>query len=151
LERAPATARLLSVNYRGTTTAGLDAHLHLLGLLKGCTAFEAYSKVYTAELQLRNIVEFLLLNREFPHSMRFAIDTIQTALDALAEATETYKGERVFRLAGKLRAMLEYGQVDEIIGDGLPAYLADVQGQCIQIHKAVYQLFITYPIEDKLT
>jgi uncharacterized alpha-E superfamily protein len=72
-------------------------------------------------------------------------------LDAIAGATESHKGARVFRLAGRLRAMLDYSQIDEIMAGDLTLYLADLRQQCVQVHEAVYQTFIAYPIEEKLT
>ena len=36
------------------------------GLLRACVAFEAYCKVYTAEMRPLRVAEFLLLNPEFP-------------------------------------------------------------------------------------
>jgi uncharacterized alpha-E superfamily protein len=154
LERAVAVAQLLSVEFQWMSeqpymTAA--THLQLVGLLKSCTAFEAYTKVYTADLQPWMVGEFLLLNAEFPHAISFAVRMVQVALDALAGATESHKGARVYRLAGRLRAMLDYSQIDEIIAGGLAEYLADLRHQCIQVHEAIYQSFITYPIEEKLT
>jgi uncharacterized alpha-E superfamily protein len=155
IERATSVARLLAVEFRALygvedITGMGDDHLNWLGLLKCCTAFEAYSKVYTALVQPRNIAEFLLLDRDFPHSVCFAVDRIQAALDAIAETTDTHRGSRVYRLSGRLRAALDYGHVDEIMSQGLEAYLADIEQQCSQIHDAVFQLYISYPLEDKL-
>ncbi len=155
IERAMATARLLDVEFQALgheedRAAASRTHFNLLVLLKSCTAFEAYSKVYTANLQLRHVTEFLLLDREFPHSICFAVIMIQNALNALSESTETYKGDRVYRLAGRLFASFDYGQIDEIMQEGLGVYLANVQNQCMQIHNAIDQQFISYPIEEKL-
>ena len=154
IERAMVTAQLLDIEFQALGDAGLRAaardHLALLALLKSCTAFEAYSKVYTAHLQARHVAEFLLLNREFPHSICFAIDMMQAALNALSEATDSPKSARVYRLAGRLRAAMDYGQIDEIMNDGFSTYLTNVQDHCMQIHQAIYQQFITYSIEDKL-
>ena len=50
-----------------------------VALLKSCTAFEAYCKVYTASIRPEDVAEFLLLNAEFPRSIRFAADMIQEA------------------------------------------------------------------------
>ena len=44
-------------------------HMEWIGLLRSCTAFEAYCKVYTADLRPERVAEFLLLNPEFPHSV----------------------------------------------------------------------------------
>ncbi|MCX6044543.1 MAG: alpha-E domain-containing protein [Chloroflexi bacterium] len=156
IERAMATARLLNVEFQALGQEEQDAaatnrnHFNLLVLLKSCTAFEAYSKVYTASLQPRHVTEFLLLDREFPHSICFAVIMIQNALNALAGATESNKTARVYRLAGRLFATFDYGQIDEIMQEGLEVYLANVQKQCMQIHNAIDKQFISYPIEEKL-
>ena len=87
IERASATAILLDV-YTTDLWANPDSHegaeyLEWIGLLRCCTAFEAYCRVYTADLYPERILEFLLLNEEFPHSVRYAIDTLETALAAI--------------------------------------------------------------------
>jgi len=122
-------------------------YLDMLGLLKSCTAFEAYCKVYTAELTSERIAEFLLLNSDFPRSVHFAADMIQSALNEIAELSETNKNGRANRLAGRLRAALSFSQIDEIMSSGLQPYLSDIQRQCAQIHAAIYQQYVTYPIE----
>ena len=50
------------------------------GLLRCCTAFEAYCQVYTADLTADRILEFLLLNRDFPHAIRYSIDGVRQRL-----------------------------------------------------------------------
>ena len=59
-------------------------------------------------------------------------------------------GGRAERLAGRLHASLDYGQVDEILDDDPHAYLDGIGRQCAQIHTAAYQSYITYPIESAL-
>jgi uncharacterized alpha-E superfamily protein len=151
LERAASVAALLKVHYsewsgfRNTVT---DDYLEWIGLLKSCTAFEAYCKVYTADLRPDRIAEFLILNSEFPHSIRFAVNELHSALNAAANATESKRARHINRLAGRLRAVLDYGQIDEIVDSGLQVYLDDVQAQCAQIHSALYQTYIAYPIDE---
>src|SRR5450432_3409602 len=141
LERAGATAALLDAHVseliERTDPSEEGDYLEMVGLLKSCTAFEAYCKVYTADLSPERIAEFLLLNSEFPRSVRFAAETIQSALNAIAETSATRKTGRANRLAGRLRASLSFSQIDEIMGSGLRPYLADIQRQCGQIHTAI--------------
>ncbi len=156
IERAMATATLLKVhyaaypalNYRQTLNS---AFMEWIALLKSCTAFEAYCKVYTADLRPDRIAEFLILNPEFPHSIRFCADSLQSSLQAVAQATESKRARQINRLAGRLRATLDYGQIDEITQNGLYAYLDDVQQQCTQIHTAIYATYITYPIDEMVS
>ncbi len=154
LERAISSAALLDVHCGHIDDwddpAHASAHLEWVGVLASCSAFEAYCKEYTADLRATRIAEFLLLNDEFPHSVRFAADRVQDALDQIGEETAMRKTSRVARLAGRLRATLSFGQIDEILGSGLHGYLEDVAGQCSQIHAAIYLHFITYPVESAL-
>jgi uncharacterized alpha-E superfamily protein len=155
IERVIGIANLLNVETRalnldGNTSAVSDQYTSWLGLLKCCTAFEAYCKVYTAHLEPRRVIEYLMLDPEFPHSICFSVRSIQAALDAIAESTDTHRGARVYRLAGRLRAHLDYGHIDEIIDHDLNGYLAEIGSQCSQIQDAFFQMYISYPIEEKL-
>lgn len=130
--------------------ASANQYVNWVGLLRSCTAFEAYCKVYTADPKYNCIAEFLLLNDEFPHSIHFSVRMMRAALDAIAETTDTRKNSQVYRRVGRLKAMLDYDQIDEVIDDDLQGYLDRVQEHCAQIHSAVYQTYINYPITEKL-
>jgi uncharacterized alpha-E superfamily protein len=152
LERASATAALLNVHFEGEETHQVHTSLEYLdwvGLLKSCTAFEAYCKVYTAEIQPERIAEFMLLNAEFPRSVRFAADSVQRALHVIARTTSARNAGRVDRLAGRLRATLDYGQVDEIMLD-MQSYVEQLQRQFVQIHSAVNNTYVSYPADSVL-
>ena len=155
LERMGATAALIDAHFGafpGPAAREVRSreYLEWVGLLKSCTAFEAYCKVYSADLRPDRVAEFLLLNSDFPRSVRFAAETIQTCLSGLSEFTRTSKSGRANRLAGRLRAALSFDQIDEIIGDDLHHYLDDIQRQGAQIHTAIHQLYIAYPIESAI-
>lgn len=122
-------------------------HLHWIALLRCCTAFEAYCKVYTADLRADRIAEFLLLSGEFPHSLRFSVDRLHTALEALPEGAWTKKTGKVTRLSGRLRANLGFSQIEEILDSGLDHSLEGITEQCAQIHSAIFQIYVNYPIE----
>jgi uncharacterized alpha-E superfamily protein len=134
------------------TDAAQSDHLNYLvwvGLLRSCSAFDAYRKVYTADVIPERIAEFLILNPESPHSIRFAITRVQGALQAIAKMTSAHNTLRAERLVGRLRASLEYDQIEDIMAD-IHSYLERIQQQCTHIHNALYQTYIFYPIEVAL-
>jgi uncharacterized alpha-E superfamily protein len=147
LERATATATLVDLHFRESVLP--PSHAEWIGLLRSCSALEAYCRCYTADLRPERIAEFLLLNSEFPRSVRFASARVESALRAIASLTAIGAGGRAERLAGRLHASLDYGQVDEILEDP-HVYLETISRYCGQIHGAVYQSYITYPIESAL-
>ncbi len=153
IERASALAMLLSVHYSAFNMQAQDSPGHFLewiGLLKACTAFEAYCKVYTADFVPERIAEFLLLNEDFPHSVRFSIDRLEDALTEIGLYTADTDTRKIKRLAGRLRAIVDYGQVDEIIQTGMQTYLSNLQRELNLIHEAIYTTFINYPIAREL-
>ena len=154
LERAAATAGLLDlfVSDGADAAGGVTARDQVawVALLRSCSALEAYCRYYTADVRAERVVEFLMLNEQFPRSVRFAAARVEHALRALATYTGRGAGGRAERLAGRLRASLEYGQVDEILNDGAQAYLNTINRQCTQIHTALYQSYVSYPIETAL-
>jgi uncharacterized alpha-E superfamily protein len=152
LERTVATAALLDVQFReADSTSGhvetVSDFVEWVGLLKSCCAFEAYCRHYTADLRAPRIAEFLVLNADFPRSVHFAARRVQASLAAIAALTARTHGPAE-RLAGRLLAALEFGQIDEIIGD-LPSFLRDTIRQASLINDAVHQEYIAYPIDAR--
>jgi uncharacterized alpha-E superfamily protein len=153
LERSSATASHLTLFFPDGT--GPDRmheprdQVEWVTLLSACSALEAYCRYYTADVRAERVTEFLLLNPEFPRSVRFSAVRLEAALRTLA-GYSARTGGRAERLAGRLRASLEYAQVDEILSDDPQAYLLNINRQCSQIHAAVHQSYVSYPIESAL-
>jgi uncharacterized alpha-E superfamily protein len=155
VERADSVARLIGtyfsrLPYAPDLVVESEEYLEWVGLLKSCAAFEAYCKKHTAELRPQRVAEFLLLNPEFPHSVRFSVDKIHSALKAIAELTER-KAEQPVRLAGRLSATLGFSQIDEVMAAGANAYVESVRLQCSQAHSAIHQIYFDYPVEMELS
>jgi len=151
LERASSLATLIGVHFREFYGNNAEPEpLEWIGLLRSCTAFEAYCKAYTADLRPDRIAEFLVLNPSFPHSIRFSADALETAMKQIGAEVSSRRSARVERIAGRMQATLAFGQIDEIMSSGLQAYLETVLRQCSQAHGALYQTYIAYPIEAAL-
>ena len=155
IERASATAMLLEA-YHADLWKDPDRipegneYLEWMGLLRSATAFEAYCKVYTADLTPDRILEFLLLDPEFPHSLRFSIDNLQHALGAIQAESGKGRAEPLHRLAGRLQSSLSYSSVDEILSGDVVAYLHGIQHQCRAIQEMIYELYVDYSIQAAL-
>src|ERR1700744_1167148 len=109
IERASATALLLEAYHEDlwghTERIGEgNEYLDWMGLVRSATAFEAYCKVYTGDLTPDHIFEFLLLDEEFPHSVRFSIDSVQCALEKIQGDSGKARAEALQRLSRKLQA-----------------------------------------------
>jgi uncharacterized alpha-E superfamily protein len=153
LERVAATARMLRIYLDdegpGDET-GFEARAYLkwVGLLKSCVAYESYLRAYRGGIQPITIAEFLLLDQTFPGSVRYAADRLVGALEAIGNFTGSNRSEPVRRLAGRLRAQLQYAQIEELMSGGFNAFLQDIENQCNAINTTIYRVFISYPIAE---
>lgn len=154
IERAQLVARLLDVYLSPPQDDGpkfsAPGYFDWISLLKQCTGFEAYCKVFTAQISPRKIAEFLIFDPEFPHSIRFSVDKIQSALEQIAPGAPQTRRAACARMAGRLKAFVDFGSMDEVVAGGIQPFLASVLKQCEAIHESVYSTYVSYGLEDVL-
>ncbi|MGA2538363.1 MAG: alpha-E domain-containing protein [Terracidiphilus sp.] len=155
LERAYATATLLEV-YQPELLQEQEAdhtgyqYLELVGLLRCCTSFEAYCQVYTADLAPDRILEFLLLNRDFPHAIRYCVDGIRHAIESIQRTGGRRAPEELTAMIGRLHAQLGYTTIGEILAGDTQSYLHTIREQCMRIHELIYRYYVHYSIQSAL-
>ena len=141
-------ARRLCTSDRRVDGCRRRASCEWVGLLRSCSALEAYCRRYTADLRPER-------DRGVPAAERrlSAVGPVRGRARRSRRCGRSRSsrgrgaGGRAERLAGRLHASLDYGQVDEILSDDPHAYLEGIGRHCAQIHTALYQSYITYPIE----
>jgi uncharacterized alpha-E superfamily protein len=155
LERAYATATLLEVcqpelfHPQEREHTGYQ-YLELVGLLRCCTSFEAYCQVYTADLVPDRILEFLLLNRDFPHAIRYTVDGIRHAVESVQRTGGGRAPDELLAVIGRLHAMLGYTTIGEILAGNTAAFLHTIREQCMRIHELIYRYYVQYSIQSAL-
>ncbi|MDE3187073.1 MAG: alpha-E domain-containing protein [Acidobacteriota bacterium] len=155
LERAYATATLLEVYQADLFSAPEREHsgyqyLEQVGLLRCCTAFEAYCQVYTADLTPDHILEFLLLNRDFPHAIRYSVDGVRQAIESIQRTGGRRPPDELTAGVGRLSAMLGFTSIREILAGDAALFLHTIREQCLRIHELVYRYYIHYSIQSAL-
>jgi uncharacterized alpha-E superfamily protein len=149
LERAQLIARLLHVCFGEASGATpLQDHMTQVSVLRMACALEPYLRVYTADLDSRRVLQFLLFDEEFPHSVRFAIERMREHLAALAQPGATADRSRPERLAARLAGRLEFADLEETLAPD--ALLGAVGQECEAIHESVQGTFVSYPLEQRL-
>ena len=149
IERAQLIARLLEVCFGDAEAKKPTDHIALMSLLRMACALEPYLRVYTAEIEPKFILEFLLLNEDFPRSIRFSTGQMEEHLARISSHAEPARHSPV-RLAGRLNARLRYADVEELQASGASDILATVIEECAAIHEAVYETYVAYPLELRL-
>ena len=146
LERAEKTLRILDVRYRQlrrmVEPSELSlANLHWASVLKACVAYQAYQRLYISRVEPERVIEFLLFNPEFPHSVRFCLEAAAKALADIGGGDTGRAGGKAGHILGRAISDLEYADPDEVFAQGLPEFLGATSQRCAQASVAVNQQY----------
>lgn len=128
LERADKTARILGVNYlplMNNSNTSAETSLQLITLLRLCSAFEPYRRTVAGQMSSESVVEYLLLNREFPRAILFCLNACINRLGRIGEdPTIGPKADSPRRVLGRLEADLEYLDIHDVLGENMGPFLS---------------------------
>jgi len=128
LERADNTARLVDVKFHaapgelsgeGTEAPQAFDFYHWSSILRSVSGFEIYRKVYRDVIKPERVAELLILRAEMPRSLLGCLNEVMTNLAMVTSDADSETQRR----AGKLRSDLQYARIDEILSNGLHAFL----------------------------
>jgi uncharacterized alpha-E superfamily protein len=152
LERADKTSRILDVKYflllRSVADVGTPFDdIQWAALLRSASAFEMYRKRF-GRISPKGVVEFLVLDRDFPRAMHFCLLAAQQSLHAISGTpVGTFRNPAEKQL-GQLCSDLAYAQVDEILGQGLHEYLDEFQTKLNRVGTGIFETFFAIKTPD---
>lgn len=146
LERADNTARLVDVKFSALESPPGELNQRVVdvdfyywsAILRSVSGFEIYRKVYRDVIQPERVAELLLLRPDMPRSLAASLNGVLENLNLVAndQSSETQ------RRAGKLRAELQYGRIDEILASGLHAFLTQFLDRINDLGMRISQDFL---------
>jgi uncharacterized alpha-E superfamily protein len=143
LERADMTARLVA------TGALPHAGPPWSTILQSCGAQQAYLRTNRGLIRDDRVAAFLVLDRQFPRSVLFALSEAERRLEAIDPATERMGiPDEARRRLGRIRTSLEYRPVSDVMAD-LPAQMRRVQSAVTGASDAVGRRY--FPVETVST
>jgi len=144
LERTDKTSRILDVKYYMLSGNGakmpITDDIQWAAVLKSASAFEMYRKRHR-RISPDRVVEFLLLDREFPRAVMACLLTSNEALHAITGTPAGSYSCPAERQLGLLHSELGYAQVEEILEGGLHEYVDRLQTKLNDIGDAINETF----------
>ena len=145
LERADKTSRILDVKYFILLRSAQDVgtpfdDIQWAAVLRSASAFEMYRKSH-GRIAPQGVVEFLLLDREFPRSVHYCL---LAARDSLHKISGTPLGtfhHAPEKQIGLLCSDLAFTSVEEIVNAGLHGYLDDLQTRMNHVGAGIFETF----------
>jgi uncharacterized alpha-E superfamily protein len=153
LERADKTARILDVKYfillpSVRYVGSMLDDIQWMALLKSASAYEMYRKRGGHRLSPNAIAEFLMLDPEFPRSIRFCVGQVERSLHEIMGTPIGTWSTPVERTLGKLRTDLDYLTIEDIMQTGLHQTLDDLQLRMNSVGSAIAETF--FALESSL-
>jgi uncharacterized alpha-E superfamily protein len=147
LERVDVLGRVINVHCAASTElvpadGGSEPAVsasHWASLLRSTSAHEAYLKQARARVDPVGVVRYLLLEAEFPRSMRFSVARCLESLRCVAGGPEY--GTTAERHLGRLDSDLRYMDVDDLFRRGVDQFLIDVQHTCAAVGRDIHQAY----------
>ena len=123
LERADKTTRMLDVKYFILLPSVSDIgtpydDIQWTAVLKSVSGFEMYRKRF-GRISPERIVEFLLLDAEFPRAVRYCMGLADQSLHSITGTRPGAFSCAAEQRIGLLRSELDFAQVDSILKSGL--------------------------------
>jgi uncharacterized alpha-E superfamily protein len=148
MERADKTSRILDVKYfillPNPANVGTPYDdLHWSAVLKSVSGFEFYRKLH-GRIAPRTIVDFLVMDREFPRAIHHCILAAEESLRAITctpSDSPRYESERRMHA---LETELRDTSVDRVINTGLHEYLDGLQTRMNAVDDSLLQDFFVW-------
>jgi uncharacterized alpha-E superfamily protein len=146
LERADNASRLLDLKYHillphGEEVGGNVDTVQWQAVLRSCSAFEAFRKIYRGQVTPWTVAEFIVLNEKFPRSIRFCVDALDESIHRISNCDRAHYSNEAERLSGRLCAEMNYTTIGEVFRQGLHEYLDNIQGRLIEIGSAMHRQY----------
>ena len=154
IERADKTGRILKAKLL------MDEYWKKLGdsnpleaaqwvsVLRACSAEQAYQRTFRHDLNVKDVIGFLLLSREFPRSILFCLNNLQKHIHAISDCPITHYSNEAERHCGMLISRLNYCKIEEILKKGIQDFVEDIHDSLDQIAIDLNDCYMFFPIVD---
>ncbi len=149
LERIAVTCRIIGTKFAilRQAEATLESplrNIHWMAVLRSCCSIEAYRRINVGDMDPLKVAAFLLLEKGFPRSVRYAVNRAHDAMSSLRAEINPLTIDNAERILGRLDTQLEYAEMSEILSEGLPAYLQRIETQIGDAALAVQKAYFLH-------
>jgi len=113
-------------------------------LLLSISGYELYLKTYRSGFEPRKVVEQIVLNDNFPRSVKYSINRLHGYFERIRNQGNTKANEKMQFMIGRLRSHINYSTVEMIEEEGLHLYLLRVKKELRDIANALNQYYFAY-------
>ncbi len=146
IERADMVTRIVDSKYHVLMTTAdevggpLDRY-QWGAVLRSVSGYEAFRRTHPEGIEAPAAVGFMMLDTQFPRSLRASIGGLRDVLDKATDGAEPRLRNPAMRQVTALQNRLQFETVDSLIGGGLHESLAHTQESLAEISQSVSEAF----------
>ena len=153
LERADKTSRIVDVQYFILLPKIEDVGTSIdivrwSSLLKSADALDMYRRTH-GRIVPDKVAQFLILDPIFPRSIRFCVNEVQRCLSTMRQSEPLRKDLPSETLVSQLARRMNTVQIEEIIAQGMHAFIDQFQGAVNSLGNTVYADFFNTTQQTK--
>lgn len=146
IERAIQSADILDVkfsdrNYDASPGEDVSYWKYLLMSISG---FELYLKTYRSGFEAKNVVEQVILNKNFPRSIMYSVSQLHRYFERFGNERNQEAYQQLDFLIGKLKSKILYSTPDSIMEQNLHQFLLGIKNELHAIANGLNQNYFAY-------
>jgi uncharacterized alpha-E superfamily protein len=146
LERADKATRILDVKYflllpSPADVGGVLDELQWISLLRCAGAYQMFRQSRQQMIEPKAVASFLLLDPNFPRSVRYCLGRIQETLRIVSGRSLPGAPDALECLSGLTLARWSYTSIDDLISGGLHEAIDDLQSDLNSLHNLIEERY----------
>ena len=146
LERADKATRILDVKYflllpSPDEVGGVLDELQWISLLRSAGAYQMFRQSRQQAIEPKAVASFLLLDPNFPRSVRYCLGRIQETLRIVSGRSLPGAPDALECLSGLTLARWSYTSIDDLISGGLHEAIDDLQSDLNSLHNLIEERY----------
>ncbi len=146
IERCQLTLSVVGVHFYVTDKA-IHADRDILywrSLLFTLSGYELHLKNYRSSDTDMNVLDQVIFNRYFPHSVMYSLERIKKYLENLVEENQPSGRAEIMRLFGRLMSQVQYTDLRTLNGRHLSDFFEITQNNINNFHQQLAHSFFSY-------
>jgi uncharacterized alpha-E superfamily protein len=118
--------------------------LHWKNLLLSLSGYELYLKTYTGGNHNINVIDQIIMNKNFPRSVFYSFERIKRNLNDIIEETKIEGGETLQKIFGRLHSKIMFADLDKLHNAGLQNFLVSTRHELVEFSKQFSRIYFSY-------
>jgi len=118
--------------------------LHWRNLLLSLSGYELYLKSYTGGNHNMNVIDQVIMNRNFPRSVFYSLERTRKYLDDIIEDTKIEGAEVLQKSFGRLHSRIRFADLGNVYNGGLQNFLVSTRQELVEFSKQFSRIYFSY-------